>query len=496
MSHATTVSHEAVAQRHRTKPYSSSYMEHVCALRERRHARRRLLNAAALSLSDGLAWVIALCAAGLIRTLWLGDPLIPGWIALLYPAWLAGAAAMGLLPPWGLGSVQEVRRLTLLHVILYASLTVVLFVSGIGDTVSRLTITLAFLLNLPLVALLRLRVKRELIHRKRWGLPTIVYGAGQTGTQVLQFLQREGGIGFHPVGVLDDDETRHGTRIGGTPVLGSTDIVVTEATAAILAMPSAKRERMVELMEGPLSSYRVVLLIPDLFEIPSLWVRPRDLNGILGIEITRNLMSPMARLMKRCADILLVVLAAPMWVPLCAVAAAIIRLEDNGPLLFKQERVGVDGHIFQTLKFRTMVCDANAALERALAANPALRAEWESSFKLRHDPRITRIGRVLRRYSVDELPQLINVLRGDMSLVGPRPLPGYHHYTLPDQVIDLRERVRPGITGLWQVSGRSDAGTEGMETWDPYYVRNWSLWLDLVILFRTLRAVVEGKGAY
>ncbi|MEM6338258.1 MAG: sugar transferase, partial [Bacteroidota bacterium] len=149
-----------------------------------------------------------------------------------------------------------------------------------------------------------------------------------------------------------------------------------------------------------------------------------------------------------------------------------------------------------TLKFRTMVKDAEAVLKRRLDEDPALRREWETTFKLRKDPRITRVGRLLRRFSLDELPQLINVLRGEMSLVGPRPLPAYHHEELTDRVRTLRERIRPGLTGLWQVSGRSDSGNEGLERWDAYYVRNWSLWLDIVILTRTVRAVLGGKGAY
>ena len=135
-------------------------------------------------------------------------------------------------------------------------------------------------------------------------------------------------------------------------------------------------------------------------------------------------------------------------------------------------------------------------LQQKLAADPKLRAEWEQNFKLRQDPRITRIGRFLRKTSLDELPQLVNVLRGEMALVGPRPLPAYHQRELPLSVQRLRHEVHPDMTGLWQVSGRSDAGNEGMIQLDPYYVRNWSVWLDLVILLRTFRAVVRSAGAY
>jgi lipopolysaccharide/colanic/teichoic acid biosynthesis glycosyltransferase len=140
--------------------------------------------------------------------------------------------------------------------------------------------------------------------------------------------------------------------------------------------------------------------------------------------------------------------------------------------------------------------DADRVLEEALAADEALRGEWDATFKLARDPRITRLGALIRSLSLDELPQLLNVLRGEMSLVGPRPLPRYHHEELAEDVREIRERVRPGVTGLWQVSGRGDAGTAGMERWDPYYVRNWSLWLDAVILVRTVRAVLARRGAY
>jgi lipopolysaccharide/colanic/teichoic acid biosynthesis glycosyltransferase len=151
---------------------------------------------------------------------------------------------------------------------------------------------------------------------------------------------------------------------------------------------------------------------------------------------------------------------------------------------------------FKAYKLRTMVPHADQVLEAALKTDPDLRREWDEKCKLRNDPRITPVGRFIRATSLDELPQLVNVLRGEMSWIGPRPLPLYHHEQLPEQVRDLRERVLPGITGLWQVSGRSEVGTTGMEKWDPYYVRNWSIWLDIVILVRTFRAVFTARGAY
>jgi Undecaprenyl-phosphate galactose phosphotransferase WbaP len=265
---------------------------------------------------------------------------------------------------------------------------------------------------------------------------------------------------------------------------------------AILALPNIGRQRQLELLEGPLSHYRKVLVIPDLLEAPSLWIRPRDLNGILGLEITSNLTHPMAQIIKRLADILFVYITLPLWLPISAILFAAIWIEDRCNPFFLQTRIGQDGKTFRTWKFRTMVPNAEEVLRKSLLEDDAMRLEWETTYKLRNDPRITKVGKFLRRSSLDELPQIINVLRGEMSLVGPRPLPQYHHLELPARVRDLRQRVLPGLTGLWQVSGRSDIGTEGMEQHDPYYVRNWSMWLDLVVLARTLRTVASRSGAY
>lgn len=200
--------------------------------------------------------------------------------------------------------------------------------------------------------------------------------------------------------------------------------------------------------------------------------------------------------MKRALDLSLVILSAPFWVPLCLLLAGLTWLDDRHSPLFKQERVGQNGQKFFTWKFRTMVPNAEDVLKRHLAENAELRAEWEANFKLRRDPRITRTGNLLRKTSLDELPQLVNVLRGEMSLIGPRPLPEYHHQQLSPETRRMREKMAPGMTGLWQVSGRSEAGNEGMERWDPYYVRHWSFGLDLSILIRTVRVVLLGSGAY
>ena len=198
---------------------------------------------------------------------------------------------------------------------------------------------------------------------------------------------------------------------------------------------------------------------------------------------------------KRGLDITVAATALFLLLPLLILIAALVYAGDRKAPIFRHMRVGRDGRRFGCLKFRSMVTNGDAVLAAHLAANPLARAEWAATHKLSDDPRVTAVGYVLRKTSLDELPQLWNVLRGEMSLVGPRPI-------VPAEVARYGRAfptcfaVPPGVTGLWQVSGRSDAGNVGMERWDPYYVRNWSLWLDVVILVRTVQVVFKGSGAY
>ena len=204
----------------------------------------------------------------------------------------------------------------------------------------------------------------------------------------------------------------------------------------------------------------------------------------------------LSKRVKHILDFTLTVLFSPFWLPICGLIYLAIWMEDRKNPLFLQDRIGKDGKTFKTFKFRTMIPNAEEVLRKVLAENDELRQEWETFYKLRNDPRITKIGKFLRKTSLDELPQLINVLRGEMSLVGPRPLSTYHLDALPEEVVAVRELVKPGITGMWQVSGRSNSGNEGMKQWDPYYVKNWSLALDFTILYRTVSVVLKGDGAY
>lgn len=465
------------------------------------HARRRVANAASVGLAEVVALSVALLIGGFLRQ-WLtgesGNSFGFAWAVV--PIYVVASYVAGLLPGWGHGAVEEIRRLVIVLSGVFALTAVGLFLANAnaaGATVaSRLTLGVTYVMALGLVPLARWSVKGMLVRRDRWGVPAVVYGAGVAGARIVRQLQEERGSGYTPVAVFSDDPDDWGGYLDAIPIVGDTSRVAPEAAVAFLALPEAERDRQIGLLEGPLSCYRTVVVVPDLFEAPSLWVTPRDFAGVLGLELSSTLTRTSPRLLKRAVDLGAILLTAPFWAPVVAILSVWIWLSDRSSPFYGQERIGEDGQLFKALKLRTMVPNADRVLEEALDADPDLRAEWEEHFKLERDPRITTVGRLLRRTSLDELPQLINVLKGEMSLVGPRPLPAYHHNELSARVRSLRERVKPGITGLWQVSGRSDSGNLGMERWDPYYVRNWSPWLDAVILVRTVKVVMKGSGAY
>jgi lipopolysaccharide/colanic/teichoic acid biosynthesis glycosyltransferase len=255
------------------------------------------------------------------------------------------------------------------------------------------------------------------------------------------------------------------------------------------------RTRLVELVEN--LSFPNVILVPDLFGIQSLWITSRDMGGVLGLELKKNLLIPGNRILKRALDYVLCAPAFLISLPFLGLFALWIKLASPGSPFFIQEREGKAGQRIKIYKLRTMRPDAEDYLWAHLSAHPEEKEDWLRFYKLRKDPRVLPgIGWFLRRYSLDELPQLWNVLRGDMSLVGPRPFPSYHLDRFPDTFRPLRASVMPGLTGLWQVSTRSDGDLEIQQAEDTYYIRNWSVWLDVHIVLRTLMRIVWPNGAY
>lgn len=453
---------------------------------------RRMLNAAVIGACDMFALSTALCAGGLLRHALYGASVLPNWVFLMIPAWLIGAGVLGLIPGWGLSAVDHLRRQAGLMTALFCGGAVLMFFTRSGGNVSRLSWGIAWGLSMVLVPLARTVGRHMLCKRNLFGLPTIVFGRADQASTVVERLRTDVSLGYVPYGICTDDP---GWEVSGVKVLGSLDETQTLAPAAIIVSQGLSAEQNRAIIGRVLNAYRNVMILPDMGDVPSLFISPRDLSGTVGLEISQALLSPFASKLKRACDLLAVTVTAPIWGSLCGLILTAIWLEDRHTPLFKQKRIGRNEKTFNTYKCRTMVPHAEEVLKRRLAEDPALNAEWNRDFKLRNDPRITRVGRVLRKTSLDELPQLFNVLRGDMALVGPRPLPAYHLDELGVTVRNLRARMRPGVTGLWQVSGRSNSGNDGMRRWDHYYVRNWSMWLDIIILVRTFRVVLLGSGA-
>ncbi len=365
---------------------------------------------------------------------------------------------------------------------------------------SRLLFVYFFCLDVLFTLLLRIVVRlvfKTLGVRSTMAQRILLVGAGDVGQRMAALLDEREWMGLQVVGFLDDDPQKLGQSVAGFPVLGTLDDAlelvekhgIHEVIITLPLYAHKQLERLVSVLNEMPVNLRVV---PDLF--PLAYLRPSI--GLLGdmplVSLKEPVLGGTMLLAKRVLDLTLAVIALLLLWPIMLLIAVWIKLDSPGPVLFKQQRVGWHGKLFAMCKFRTMVADAQSKEDLFI-----ITTEEGKRFlrKLRDDPRITRVGRVLRRWSLDELPQLFNVLKGEMSLVGPRP-------ELPSLVQDYepwqrkRLSVPPGMTGWWQITGRSDKPSILHVEQDLYYIRNYSFLLDLQILFRTIGAVIRGKGAY
>lgn len=463
-------------------------------------ARRLRLSVLALVFSDVLLAVLVWQGASWVQETW-GVGQISGVAEVSVLAnvivWIGLRALLGLYPGYGLVAAEELRRQTYVVAAALGMTTVFFLALHVGDLLSRLLLFAGFIGLALLAPVERHFVKRGLKRLGYWGKPVAVLGAGWTGAKVIRALRSEWALGYLPVAVFDDHRIEG--ALEGVFYGGNLDQMAGVArdygiSTAILATPEARGDRLKEITERAKASFFSVIVVPDFGEMLNSAVAARDLGGTFGVEIKQNLLNPWARRTKRALDLCGGVGCGLLLSPLLLAIAAWIRLDSPGPAIHGQERLGPGGKPFRCWKFRTMSLDAEQALDEHLRNDPDLRAEWERDQKLNEDPRVTRVGRFLRATSLDELPQLWNVLRGEMSLAGPRPIveaeiPRY------GELYSLYCSVIPGITGLWQVSGRSDTGYVERVALDAYYVRNWSVWLDLVIMSRTIESVLLRRGA-
>ena len=458
---------------------------------------------ATLVFSDILLAVLICAVAYALQRVWGHGNLSDVALASTAPsiaAWVGLRMLLGLYPGYGLDSVERLRRHTYSVFATLAMLAVFAVGFKFGDLLSRLMLLLIFLGLLFVTPFTQYFVRRGLRRLKLWGKPVIILGYKSTGAPLLDLLKQEWGLGYRPMSVFDHHLVPAGESFEEAPY----EDTVAEAMdlgrdrgidTCIFAMPHTRRKQLAHMTSIASECFQHILIMPNLGGVTNSAVIARDLSGNFAVEIKQNLLNPWAQRFKRALDLFGAILGGLVLSPLLLAIVVFIKLDSSGPALYGHRRLRGKGEHFLCWKFRTMHVNAEQLLDQCLQDNPELQAEWELNHKLRKDPRVTRIGRLLRKTSLDELPQLWNVLRGEMSLTGPRPIvdaevPKY------DKDYELYRRIRPGMSGFWQVSGRSDTDYDERVAMDSYYVRNWSLWLDLIILARTVKIVLFGRGAY
>lgn len=397
---------------------------------------------------------------------------------------------------------DEIRALLKVSFFSTTGIFTIVSIGKLSDEISRTVIILMGFLSVSLLPLIRISFKKIFRRLGLFERRVLILGAGETGRLIAGALKKEPNYGYKVIGFLDDNPEKIGRVVDGIKIHRGIDkafnyIKRCGISDLFIAMPGAGKERLQGLINSLQHKVERILFVPDMFGIAVLGTGLQQFfhEEVLAIEIENNLSNPFNILIKRFFDIGVSSLLIPFLIIPMAVMAVLIRLDSKGPVIFSQERVGKNGKPFKCYKFRTMYRDAEYKLQELLASDDDTRKEWEKYWKLREDPRVTKTGKFLRKTSLDELPQIFNVLKGEMSLVGPRPY-------LPREKQEIGQRCLmilltfPGITGLWQISGRSETGYDYRIAIDSWYVRNWNLWLDIVILFRTVKIVLKGEGAY
>lgn len=380
---------------------------------------------------------------------------------------------------------------------------VVLFLAGYSGGV--LYFFMAWVLGFFSIIIMRFSVKYALKYFKIWQVPTVVIGSDTNIERAVDVVSKQETVGYAIQRVIQ--LSGGGAREAGGKDSNISVFEIEEAISylskyphvhVVMAMDEKYSEDFYKISNYLSSRPNTLDLIPSIKGLPLYGVDVIHLFGqeILLIRFRNNLARFAPRLFKRIFDVMISLLLMIVLLPVFIVLAVIITTYDGGNPLYKQLRVGKNGKLFPCYKFRSMHIDADKTLERWERDNPELYKEYkEGNFKLRNDPRVTRVGRFIRAHSLDELPQLINVLFGQMALIGPRPLIAREVAEYGDGIIHYY-RARPGITGLWQVSGRSKTRFIDRATYDEWYVKNWSVWLDIVILLKTVGVVIGRNGAY
>jgi Undecaprenyl-phosphate galactose phosphotransferase WbaP len=401
---------------------------------------------------------------------------------------------LGLYSGMGMNPIYEFRQcitgVCLLFVFVWATLI---------STGGSHYLLFAFPVLLFAVPTMRSVTRQLLLRTRWWGVRCVVFDCHRRVNRLFAGHLKNSTSGLRPVGFVQNElpssfnEDLRPYYLGGVGSASDSARLLSQQSAFVALVHRCGRpdHQIADFVRKHLADFSRVIIVPDDERLPSLWAMGQ--NG--GIMIEDKLLQPGAQITKRMTDIAISATALTLGMPLLLLLAAWVKVTSPGPLFFGHERIGRKGRRFKAWKFRSMCVNADEVLEKTLAENPEMLEEWKATQKLQNDPRVSSSGRFLRKTSLDELPQLWNVLVGDMSLVGPRPIVTNEVEKYNDK-FETYLRVTPGITGYWQISGRNLTSYDKRVELDDYYVRNWSLWFDFYILCRTVKTVLFREGAF
>ena len=396
---------------------------------------------------------------------------------------------------------QIIQKLFITSCYAVTSIIILLYIARIAGSTSRMFIAVFWILSFILLVIFRYIVKKILEKYQLLQIPVLIIGAGKTAELLVQGIKNDAGMGYKIIGLLEDNKVEKGI-LENYPVLGKFSdaeqvIAKYNINHVFIAAPGLEQGKLTKLIYKVQPLVKSMGVIPNLIGVPMGGIEAESLfnEKLMLLRLKNNLARPINRWIKTVFDYVLTITGTIVISPILIIIALWIYKDSPGPVIFKHRRIGKNGKEFNCYKFRSMCVDAKERLEQLLKIDPEAKAEWEKDFKLKNDPRITKSGAFLRKTSLDELPQIFNVLKGEMSLVGPRPI-------IRDEMVRYGEyindylMVKPGMTGMWQVSGRSDTDYKQRVQLDSWYVRNWSVWLDTMLLWRTMKIVAQCKGAY
>ncbi len=376
-----------------------------------------------------------------------------------------------------------------------------LYLMGVVVGISRFYLAVFFILSFMLLCTARqilISICNKFDIMKE---PVIFIGAGMTTEKIIKFFEHNNCFGLRIAGVIDDefcsDYIRQHFRLLSKMDRAKAYVKSSGVKTVIISTPRMEKHQLINLINEIQPIVKNIEFVPDVIGAPvaNLEIRRLYTKDLVLLNVKNNLASLRSRFIKRVFDLVLSLIICIPLVPILALLSIWVKLDSKGPVFFNAKRIGKNGRLFTCYKFRSMHMNSDKILSDYLAKNPAAKAEWDEFQKLHdYDPRVTKAGKIMRKLSLDELPQILNVLKGEMSLVGPRPyLP--RELEKMGKYTPIITTAVPGITGYWQVNGRSDVTFEGRLVMDNWYIRNWSVWMDMVLLVKTFSVVFFSKGA-